>query len=133
MRRGWTNQELFFGAALAVAVCLLGVAIQQVQSQPSAADDWRRTNVGWERAGQWKMFASAQVSMPERDSDKNRDRQAMSLQRLDTHPAVLALLQLVGVLVAVASYPAQGTLQAPAAPALGATVSKSFRASAFGC
>jgi hypothetical protein len=90
------------------------------------ADQWRRTAAGWERSTQWPMASGSRaVSAPLPSSAAKTSTD----ERYDTHPAVLALLQIVGTLTAL------GIFAAPAPQSIRgwlAVLTQSFRASAFG-
>jgi len=98
--------------------------------RPSLGDDWRRTAHGWERIDQWSP-PPAHRSDSNHQSPANAIRHAAS-GRLDTHPAVLALAELVGVLVALWSFPATSPGSGRFAGGCSAFLARSFRASAFG-
>jgi hypothetical protein len=90
------------------------------------ADQWRRTAAGWERATQWPTaIGLRRVSTALQASSAKAPTPA----RYDTHPAVLALLQIVGTLTALRMFasPAPQSFRGWLA-----MLTQSFRASAFG-
>jgi hypothetical protein len=90
----------------------------------SAGDDWRRTATGWEHVGHWEHpIDRFNLPLPAH-SDK--------AGRFDTHPAVLALLQLVVALLALNAFPRIPARAASSSGNLVALLARSFRASAFG-
>lgn len=106
------------------------------QSKPLAAnasDDWRRTANGWERNHSWPTAISPAWRLFHINAfaSTTSRTQASSRPRLDTHPAVLALAQLFASILVLSLFrsPQQAS---PSLSALLATISRSFRASAFG-
>ena len=89
---------------------------------------WRRTASGWELASSWQIPVNG--STTHRTASNLTGSHAPSL-RLDTHPAALALLQLMAVFAALACCSRRSPLQAGMA-GLPAIISRSFRASFFG-
>jgi len=122
-----------FRFTASVAIILLAAALATLtvgsfgSAPPTARDDWRRTANGWERAAAWPKAIA--------HSAANLRSQAPGTPifhgRFDTHPAALALAELVGSLIALAVF---------ASPSRAKTghihwttiLSRSFRASAFG-
>jgi len=88
-------------------------------------DDWRRTANGWERISAWPTFTFDMA--PRRPQPTPATPHAQ--HRFDTHPAVLALLQLVGVLLALVAFGSQSSRNQEDWKSL---LARSFRASAFG-
>jgi hypothetical protein len=111
-----------------IAAVLGSLTIGSYGSAPGAArDDWRRTANGWERAAAWpKSIAHSAANLRSQAPGK-----PIFQGRFDTHPAALALAELVGSLIALAVF---------ASPSRAKTghihwttiLSRSFRASAFG-
>jgi hypothetical protein len=94
-------------------------------SQPTAsADPWRRTAKGWEK------IDSTHAARPERVWQSATAPQRSP--RLDTHPAVVALGQILTVLLALAAFPPGRRQQAWAIESWSKAIRRSFRASAFG-
>jgi hypothetical protein len=106
----------FVCLALVAAVAALGRA---AAADPVPADDgWRRTASGWERIDQ----PSPSASEPNEATSRH-----------DTHPAVLALGQLLASLVALSFLPVQRSGGAvPHSRDWPELVAASFRASVFG-
>ncbi len=122
------------GPATAGTIVLIGVVLSCLsvgtfQAAPSAHhDEWRRTAHGWERAAAWAKPASlsAKSNQPKRVSSSGFSG------RFDTHPAALALVQLVGALTALAAFTPFSACVTAHRPHWKAVLARSFRASAFG-
>ena len=101
------------------------LTVGQATTLPAAKSEWRRTSAGWERVDHWP-----------RTNEIARSRQQTSnhhgvARRIDTHPAVLALTQLVGSLLGLAIF--RSHRRSPlTVVAISAAITRSFRASAFG-
>src|SRR5262249_14208821 len=93
-----------------------------------ADDGWRRTAQGWQYVGTWESNASWRESTPLSAVSKAPAPAARHHTRWDTHPAVLALAQVVIAIAALATFAVQRQ-QRVSWPAL---IARSFRASAFG-
>jgi hypothetical protein len=91
----------------------------------SPADDWRRTATGWQRMSDWSMSASTFALAADQTLPVARN-----IGRIDTHPAVLALGELVAALLGLYAFRSSRIL--PAARHWPALIARSFRASAFG-
>jgi hypothetical protein len=111
-----------YGAMAALAAAGFLALGAPLHKHPAAkVDDWRRTASGWERVGHWPVST---------DSGTARPATSPTLRAsMNTHPAVLALGQLVGVLVVLGLF---SSSQSHASGGLIGRVSRSFRASAFG-
>jgi hypothetical protein len=133
MARGQNNTS--YGALLLIGAAMAGAGFLTVTASSKLpagrAEQWRRTTVGWEHAAAWiktndpRVIDLQSVSAP---SPRTRAT-ALTSRRYDTHPAVLALLQIVGTLTALAMF------AAPVAPSFRgwrAMLRQSFRASVFG-
>jgi hypothetical protein len=106
-----------------VAVATLAASrlfFEPAAAHPSAADDlWRRTAHGWERVDAWQVPQATW-----REAAK-----PVSTCRFDTHPAAIALLQIVAAGIALAFFPSRS----PSAPlGMQAAIARSYRASFFG-
>lgn len=112
---------------IAVIAGAIGLALlESPPPRPARSDDWRRTANGWERRSQWPDgFAAYSLA-----TQPNRQRWGHST-RFDTHPSVLALAQLVGVLLSFYFFPPLAK-DGTAGLRLPALIGRSFRASAFG-
>src|SRR4051812_36174438 len=118
----------------AAAIVLIGVILSCLSvgavndAGPASRDDWRRTANGWERATAWSkpVLAAARINQPHYAGYRT------FRGRFDTHPAGLALLQLVGALVALAAFRSSGAPATGRRPHWKAALARSFRASAFG-
>jgi len=97
--------------------------------QVSSGDEWRRTADGWQRIADWP---SAKVSGRFVQASSARAVDRVQSARLDTHPAVLALVELVAILLALYSFPFGR--QRPLTPRDGwiRFLARSYRASVFG-
>jgi len=125
-RQNNTSDWALFFIVAAFAVAGLLTVTAWPKSPAGNADQWRRTAAGWERATAWPIASGLRaVSAPLAASSAK----ASAHPRYDTHPAVLALLQIVGTLTAL------GIFAAPAPQSIRgwlAVLTQSFRASAFG-
>jgi hypothetical protein len=114
--------------ALAAGICLLyGCAspIEHIHHD----DGWRRTASGWERTLDWHSVRLASFIRPSADSPPGV---RVAGSRMDTHPAALALLELLGAMLALFAIPSQRVQLLSALASLPAAIARSFRASAFG-
>jgi len=118
------NRRTFF-RPLAAIVAASVVLLTLLQVDFSSREEWRRTAHGWERSSAWLVAASGPAaSLPKQSV------QSPANFRLDTHPIVLAFVQVLGTLLALftvapnAAWPSHGGLLA--------AISRSFRASVFG-
>jgi hypothetical protein len=106
-----------------VALAVLAASrlfFEPAAAHPSAADDlWRRTAHGWERVDAWQVPSATwrEAARP------------ASTYRFDTHPAAIALVQIVAAAIALAFFPSRpGT----ASDSMQAAIARSYRASFFG-
>jgi len=115
-----------------IALVLLGLFMAgylPTGGHVSQGDDWRRTTNGWQRMSQWQIgISTAAFEAP----PVIQANQRAETGRFDTHPAVLALLQLVATLLALYAFPFRSTPSPPLARHLPTLLARSFRASAFG-
>src|SRR4029077_16866982 len=92
--------------AAAGAIMLIGAALSCLSvgafssAAPSHHDDWRRTANGWERTASGPKTAA----LPAKNNASQPATYREFHGRFDTHPAALALLQLVGALGALAAF-----------------------------
>src|SRR5262245_28974636 len=97
------------------------------QDSVALNDCWRRTAVGWERTDDWSGPGNAA-------SVSDAENPVTGSSRYDSHPAALALAEIVLVGMAFYVFPRS---QEPLATRSGkgwlALLSDSFRVSAFGC
>jgi hypothetical protein len=114
----------FIVAALTTAGFLAVAAFSNHPARPG--DDWRRTASGWQRTAAWPVAIENSSANP---SSLVGGGRAGKIPRWDTHPAVLAFVQLVGVLAALRFFAAPAPLSFRDWLAL---LTQSFRASAFG-
>ncbi len=124
-RNNTSDWILLLSVAVIAGVGFLTVAAWS-KTPTSRADQWRRTSAGWERATEWPVFREIRtVSRPLPASAISKANDS----RYDTHPAVLAFLQIIGVLAALSVFtvPAPQTFRG-----WRALLKQSFRASAFG-
>ena len=127
MSERWSSAEITLAAGVALLVAVfLGFAFSSPE-RGATADTWRRTADGWERVGDWRPAAPRA-----RESLDQSRHVPETLPRLDTHPAVLALAQLVAVLLTLAWRPKRASMPANWLETLPAAISRSFRASIFG-
>src|SRR5262245_14623220 len=112
-----------FCGIVAVLVGLLVVAEYSPLRRVSHGDDWRRTSTGWEQVSRWKS-ATPRTVLPPRQNGRQI--------RIDTHPAVLALIQLVGALFAMQAFPTGSRRLLSKRSSWRTLLTRSFRASAFG-
>jgi hypothetical protein len=95
-------------------------------------DDWRRTAHGWERVSGWSHAVRSPAFTGSTASLRPpAQRSIRSVNRTDTHPAALALAQLIGSMLSLAIFSPRGR------SLLGETsctelLGRSFRASVFG-
>jgi hypothetical protein len=83
-------------AFAAIAVATAGICVSFGRSDKTRTDDgWRRTSAGWEKVAVGAGSASATQHAP---AFRGRNVPSRKEQRWDTHPAVLAVLQLAAVL-----------------------------------
>ena len=111
-------------AALLVSL-IAGIFAVGTGNPLKSTDDWRRTPTGWEHRSAWSPGADTIAA--HRRLEPATARSA----RLDTHPAGLALLQLVGALLSLAVFGPQGRRLLKERP-FSALLARSFRASVFG-
>ena len=112
--------------ALAVAGCLVVGSSAQYRSVVKN-NEWRRTADGWEWVGTWPAPAIKIATKPRQPTPVVRHAQL----RLDTHPAALALLQLVGVLLSLVAFRSQSSHGQDSID-WKSVLARSFRASVFG-
>jgi len=124
-RLGFNLHDLKWAAA-GLALILLGIAALW----PSRGDDWRRTANGWERALHWEVGAS---TFSLQATSQKPGHSLAQPARVDSHPAVIALVELVFSLLGLYWFPF-GSSAATAfhCPNWRALLVRSFRASAFG-
>jgi hypothetical protein len=117
----------------AIAVLFLGAlglaGYIPLGGSPSSGDEWRRTANGWERIGHWQTTTASMAL--DRTPLTNSSPGAV-IGRFDTHPAGLALVQLVAVLLALYSFPSRLHPSAASHDGWLTLLARSFRASAFG-
>src|SRR5688572_25538602 len=125
MRRWPISSEIMTAmiASALVGACI--IALVDSPARPSSADDWRRTATGWERASHWRSPAILITS-------DEPARHVSNSGRFDTHPAVIALLQLTATLFVLSAYPARKSVISENRIAFPTQIARSFRASAFG-
>jgi hypothetical protein len=124
---------ILFGAYLLTASGLTATPHANKSNSSGTADDWRRTANGWERTqswsspSAWSLFQTKATSAPA----KPLRRPARSYTRLDTHPAALALVQLLASIFALTLFrdPQQNPVRLSCLPDI---IARSFRSSAFG-
>jgi hypothetical protein len=95
-------------------------------------DDWRRTAHGWERLSAWS--SATQITAISGSSAPNRPVTGRAIHlrnRADAHPAAVALMQLVGSMLALAIFSPRGR-SLLREKSLSTLLAGSFRASAFG-
>src|SRR5262245_3068574 len=116
--------------AAAGAIVLIGLALSCLSvggfgsPPPVRHDDWRRTAHGWERSTAWQIPAVPRLNANQSQKPKNTANQT----RFDTHPAALALLQLVGALTALAYFTPTAAVKSTRGPHWKTALSRSFRA-----
>ena len=117
------------GTIMLIGAVLSCLSVGAFDPAPSVrSDDWRRTANGWELTSTWFR----PIAPSAKDSQPKHHATASISTRFDTHPAGLALLQLVGGLTALAAFaplPASATSHRPHWKV---ALARSFRASAFG-
>jgi hypothetical protein len=112
-----------------VAAVVTGLTVGGAHSERSnRQDDWRRTAHGWERTIAWPKLPTESAKKSVRPLKSYRPWSI----RLDTHPAGLALLQLVGGLAALAAFGPSRSAATAHRPHWKVILARSFRASAFG-
>jgi len=111
-------------AALLVGL-VAGIFATDAGSPLKSFDDWRRTPSGWERRSAWSAGAEGTTTHRRVESAAGKS------SRLDTHPAALALLQLVSALLSLAVFGPQGQRLLKEKP-VSVLLARSFRASVFG-
>jgi hypothetical protein len=117
------------GTIVLIGVVLSCLSVGAFDPTPSVRrDDWRRTENGWERKSAWSRPA---VLFAKRSLPKHQTTVSIHT-RFDTHPAALALIQVVGALSALAAFAPLRALGKAHRPHWKATLARSFRASAFG-
>ena len=115
-----------------LAALIIGAAAGSFYSARSAThrrvpdDAWRRTASGWERARDWQPKPIKHVSAVAFENDVSDAR------RWDTHPAALALAQVIGVLSILKFVPRRNPTQSKAWHQVPAVIARSYRASFFG-
>jgi hypothetical protein len=110
---------------IAVIATVFAVGLALLSGRPPAGpsgDQWRRTANGWERKSDWQVSA---IAYPSAVAPTAR-------QRFDSHPAVLALVQVIGTLLAMHCFPVGASQSASRGPNWLDLLGRSFRASAFG-
>jgi len=116
------------GAALMCGL-IAGMLGVDVTTRLESGDGWRRTAHGWERSDRWSSTTgTTQSSEPPPTFYK---RFAQNGRRSDAHPAALALVQLVGSMLALAVFSPRGRSMLSQTP-LSTILARSFRASVFG-
>jgi hypothetical protein len=125
-KRGAATMRLSaFEFTVVLLVTLAVVAAARILSAPAgkpagtADDSWRRTAQGWERTDSWQV---PQAAAPATD-------RPLSACRFDTHPAAIALMQIVAAAAALAFFTNKPR---PAPHGVQATILRSYRASFFG-
>ena len=119
-------------AFVVIAVATAAICVSFGQSERTQVEDgWRRTSAGWEKVAVGAGSASATQQSPAFHTTNMPSRK---VQRWDTHPAVLAVLQLAAVLALFAMPMGWRTGSSGAGRVLARLprlVANSFRASAF--
>jgi hypothetical protein len=118
------NNRAGYGPVAAGLVLCVAFAIW-LQVDFSRPEEWRRTAQGWERSTMWLVVASGPA-----ESIKSSPARVSAKIRFDTHPIVLAFVQVVGTLLAF--FAAAAYRQRPEHGGLLSAILRSFRASAFG-
>jgi hypothetical protein len=123
-------------AFVAIAVATAGICVSFRQSDKTQVEGgWRRTSAGWEKVAVGAGSASATQRSPAFHTTNMASNMASrNEQRWDTHPAVLAVLQLAAVLALFAMPMGWRTGSSGAGRVLARfprLVANSFRASAF--
>src|SRR5262245_35340374 len=114
----------FAPAALVVVVGCFLIGWSLLSMPKNSVDDWRRTAQGWE----WMPGTASAFERPAiAEVDLNVKR-----IRVDTHPAVLALFQLVATFLALSAFRHGRTQSVGNIREWTVVVGRSFRASAFG-
>ena len=118
------------------AVSLLGLGVFMSALSPSSAknaatadDGWRRTTAGWEHTDVWNSgWASFFRRSPPVEGSPLK-----SAARYDSHPAALALAEIILIILGFYAFPIRraGT-EGGSAQSWQARIVASFRASAFG-
>lgn len=129
----WT----LLGAPLLILFAAYLLTSSHLTATPQVTtDDWRRTANGWERVHSWPTATSRSWSLfgirNEKVSAPTVSPRAVTrYSRLDTHPAALALAQLLASVFALTLF-----RNAPQSPlrlsSLFEAIYRSFRSSAFG-
>ena len=129
----WT----LLGAPLLILFAAYLLTSSHLTATPQVTtDDWRRTANGWERVHSWPTATSRSWPLFGIHNEKVSaptvsPRAANRYSRLDTHPAALALAQLLASVFALTLF--SNPHQNPLCPAsLLTAIARSFRASAFG-
>jgi hypothetical protein len=100
--------------------------------QLKSSDEWRRTANGWERSGSLSSKTWIATNNPLAESSHRFTQQAArDGRRSDAHPAALALVQLVGSMLALAVFGPRGRRILQETP-FSVLLARSFRASVFG-
>lgn len=130
MRMPRNSLEIMCLAALIVGVAAGSLLTALSATHRRATDDaWRRTASGWERidrrpTAQTKAAAKSEPSQRLLPADDNN--------RWDTHPAALALAQLIGALVILRFIPRGASFNPGVWRRTTAAIAHSYRASFFG-
>jgi len=118
--------------ALAIPLFVAGCLIAQAFpfDRAGGGDDWRRTVNGWQRISTWQMAAATVTAAnPARTPDRPLGSKTT---RFDTHPATLALGQLILILLGLYAFPIHSSGTTKRADRWTPLLARSFRASAFG-
>jgi hypothetical protein len=111
-----------------LGLCLIGSSCGSCWADGLNADDgWRRTASGWERRKDWALIDKGSVLYL-----ASAGGPIAASIRWDTHPAVLALVQIVVVVVGYATFPAQRRVGNATENSWRDAVAQSFQASVFG-
>jgi hypothetical protein len=132
MDRATLSMVRFALCALLLAGLLWGLFWVGRDGRVSSTDDWRRTANGWERTSNWSSTAWGATNRQVGESQTGFVIRALNhRRRIDAHPAALALLQLIGSMLALAAFSPRGREILTDRPFF-ALIARSFRASVFG-
>jgi hypothetical protein len=109
-------------AVIAIAFVLVLALLSGRPHMTPNADPWRRTAHGWEQTTDWQVSAIARPTATV----------TTARPRFDSHPAALALVQVVGTLLALYGFPVGASQPASGSRNWLDLLARSFRASAFG-